>query len=77
MLRRNNRVAIEHEETAMIRTGVIHGRFQLLHNDHLKYLLAGKARCEHLVVGITNPDPCLTKADAKFLLHGFICLLPC
>ena len=48
----------------MIQTGVIHGRFQILHNDHLKYLLAGKARCEHLVVGITNPDPCLTKADA-------------
>ena len=36
---------------------VIHGRFQVLHNDHLKYLLAGKARCKHLVVGITNPDP--------------------
>ena len=44
--------------------GVIHGRFQLLHNDHLKYLLAGKQRCEHLVVGITNPDPSLTKHDA-------------
>ena len=37
--------------------GVIHGRFQVLHNDHLKYLLAGKALCRHLVVGITNPDP--------------------
>jgi nicotinamide-nucleotide adenylyltransferase len=23
-------------------TGVIHGRFQIVHNDHLKYLLAGK-----------------------------------
>jgi len=44
--------------------GVIHGRFQVLHNDHLKYLLAGKARCRHLVVGITNPDPFLTKQDA-------------
>jgi nicotinamide mononucleotide adenylyltransferase len=40
--------------------GVIHGRFQVLHNDHLKYLMAGKARCRHLVVGITNPDPRLT-----------------
>ncbi len=38
-------------------TGVIHGRFQVLHLDHLKYLLAGKALCEHLIVGITNPDP--------------------
>lgn len=43
--------------------GVIHGRFQLLHNDHLKYLLAGKERCRHLVIGITNPDPTLTRAD--------------
>lgn len=45
-------------------TGVIHGRFQVLHNDHLKYLLAGKALCRHLVVGITNPDPFLTKDDS-------------
>ena len=47
----------------MIETGVIHGRFQVLHNDHLRYLLAGKTRCRHLVVGITNPDPSLTAVD--------------
>lgn len=49
-------------------TGVIHGRFQVLHKDHLKYLLAGKVHCRRLVVGITNPDPFLTKnenADLK------------
>ena len=49
-------------------TGVIHGRFQVLHNDHLVYLLAGMALCRHLVVGITNPDPLLTRdehADPK------------
>ncbi len=49
-------------------TGVIHGRFQVLHNDHLVYLLAGMALCRHLVVGITNPDPLLTwdeHADPK------------
>ncbi len=44
--------------------GVIHGRFQVLHNDHVAYLLAGRARCRHLVVGITNPDPSLTRSDA-------------
>jgi len=44
-------------------TGVIHGRFQVLHNDHLKYLMSGKAGCRHLVVGITNPDPSLTRDD--------------
>ncbi len=47
----------------MFKLGVIHGRFQVLHNDHIRYLLAGKARCEHLVVGITNPDPILTRQD--------------
>jgi len=45
-------------------TGVIHGRFQVLHNDHLVYLLAGAALCRHLVVGITNPDPFLTKVES-------------
>lgn len=43
--------------------GVIHGRFQILHHDHLKYLLAGKERCQHLIVGIANPDPTLTQQD--------------
>lgn len=47
----------------MVKKGVIHGRFQPLHNDHMKYILAGKDRCEHLIVGITNPDPCLTAED--------------
>ncbi len=44
--------------------GVVHGRFQILHNDHLEYILAAKARCKRLVVGITNPDPTLTREDA-------------
>ncbi len=47
----------------MTNVGVIHGRFQVLHNDHMQYLLAGKERCKHLFVGITNPDPSLTKED--------------
>ncbi len=44
-------------------TGVIHGRFQIFHLDHLKYLLSGKALCRHLVVGVTNPDPLLTQDE--------------
>ena len=40
--------------------GVVHGRFQLLHNDHIRYILAGKEKCEHLVIGICNPDKSLT-----------------
>jgi len=49
--------------SAVFDVGVIHGRFQVLHNDHLKYLLAGKEKCAHLIVGITNPDPILTKKE--------------
>lgn len=41
--------------------GVIHGRFQILHNDHLKFFIAGKSLCKHIIIGITNPDPTLTK----------------
>lgn len=44
-------------------TGVIHGRFQILHNDHLKYLLFGKQLCRHLVIGITNPDPSMVHRE--------------
>ena len=47
----------------MTETGVVHGRFQIFHLDHLKYVLAAKERCTHLVVGVTNPDPILTKTD--------------
>ncbi len=42
---------------------MIHGRFQVLHNDHMRYLMAGKALCRHLVVGITNPDPFLIREE--------------
>lgn len=49
----------------MDKYGVIHGRFQGLHNGHMEYLLAGKARCRHLYIGITNVDPAVKKeADA-------------
>lgn len=41
--------------------GVVHGRFQLLHNEHMKYILEGKKRCKHLIIGICNPDKSLTK----------------
>ncbi len=47
----------------MTDTGVVHGRFQVFHLDHLKYILAAKERCRHLIVGITNPDPTLTRLD--------------
>ena len=37
--------------------GMAHGRFQPFHNDHLDYVTKALARCEKLIVGITNPDP--------------------
>lgn len=43
--------------------GVIHGRFQPLHIGHLEYLLAGKAKCALLVIGITNADPSQIKVE--------------
>ena len=41
--------------------GVIHGRFQVLHIEHMRYLLEAKRRCQHLVIGISNPDAHLTR----------------
>jgi cytidyltransferase-like protein len=46
-----------------MKIGVIHGRFQPLHIGHMEYLLAGRARCDLLVVGITNPDPWQVKLE--------------
>ena len=51
------------DPAALAPVGVIHGRFQVLHNDHLRYLLAGRARCRRLVVGVTNPAPGLTRDE--------------
>ncbi len=42
------------------KVGVVHGRFQPIHLGHMEYILAAKARCDYLIVGITNPDPTLT-----------------
>ena len=44
--------------------GVIHGRFQMLHHGHMEYLLAGKKRCQRLIIGISNPDEGCTAFSA-------------
>lgn len=36
--------------------GVIHGRFQGLHNGHMEYLETALSRCDFLYIGITNFD---------------------
>ena len=40
----------------MVKVGAVCGRFQIFHSDHLRYVLAAKEHCEHLIVGITSPD---------------------
>ena len=49
----------------MDKTGIVIGRFQVFHNDHLKYVLAGKSLCNNLVIGVTNPDPTYFKDDSS------------
>lgn len=44
--------------------GVVHGRFQIFHNSHLEYVLAAKKLCDHLTVGITNPERSNQSGDA-------------
>lgn len=46
-----------------VNLGLVHGKFQGLHLGHMEYILAAYERSEHLVIGITNPDPELTKED--------------
>lgn len=43
--------------------GLVLGRFQPIHLGHVEYLEAAKARCEHLIIGITNHD--LTSLDVS------------
>jgi nicotinamide mononucleotide adenylyltransferase len=43
-------------ESTLPREGFAHGRFQILHLDHLDYLLAAAANCRFLRVGVTQPD---------------------
>ncbi|MBU2513210.1 nicotinate-nucleotide adenylyltransferase [bacterium] len=56
--------------TKRYKTGVIHGRFQVLHKDHLKYLQSGMELCQHLVVGITNPAPAQSKPESSDANRG-------
>lgn len=49
----------------MTETGVIHGRFQVLHFKHMEYILAAKMRCRKLYIGITNPDMLHAKMSAN------------
>lgn len=45
------------------RYGMVHGRFQPFHTGHLHYTLEALRRSEHLIIGITNPDPAETQRE--------------
>ena len=49
----------------MINTGVVNGRFQVLHFKHMEYLLAAKMRCRKLYIGLTNPDSMYTRESVN------------
>lgn len=49
----------------MTKTGVVNGRFQVLHLKHMEYILAAKMRCEKLYIGITNPDSLHTRESVN------------
>lgn len=54
----------------MVETGVIHGRFQILHLKHMEYLLAAKMRCRVLYIGITHPDTANRVSGQIYDLNG-------
>ena len=54
----------------MTETGVVHGRFQVLHLKHMEYFLAAKMRCRVMYVGITHPDIGAYPATSPLDLHG-------
>lgn len=47
----------------MVDYGVVHGRFQIVHNDHVTYIMAARKHCRNLIVGITNADPTHIKSE--------------
>jgi nicotinamide mononucleotide adenylyltransferase len=52
------------ETTCMrYRYGMIHGRFQPFHLEHLRYFRLVWEQSEQVIVGITNPDPSTIVAD--------------
>ncbi len=47
--------------TKKVKTGLVYGRFQVLHYGHMDYILSSLEKCEHLIIGICNPDKELTQ----------------
>ena len=54
----------------MVEKGVVFGRFQVLHNKHMEYLLAAKMRCKKLYIGITHQDIMMFAATSHLDVNG-------
>ena len=52
-------------------TGVVHGRFQVLHLKQMEYILAAKMRCQTLYIGITHPDIAAYPATSCLLYTSY------
>lgn len=44
-----------------VKLGLVYGRFQVLHHGHMDYIIGSLKKCEHLIIGICNPESELTK----------------
>ena len=54
----------------MVETGVVHGRFQVMHLKHMEYVMAAKMRCNKLFIGLTNPDSMHTRETVNDVGRG-------
>lgn len=61
----------------VIQSGAVCGRFQVFHNDHLKYVLEAKKCCRHLYVGVTSSDPFMAPLEKSDLNRGKSVANPC
>jgi nicotinamide mononucleotide adenylyltransferase len=57
--------------------GAIHGRFQPFHLDHMNYIISGLKMVDFMYIGITNPDPTLTKTDSTDTNRSLSSSNPC
>lgn len=61
----------------IVQIGAVCGRFQIFHNDHLKYVLSAKKQCKHLIVGITSSDPSVSPQEQSDFNRGRQVANPC
>ena len=61
----------------MIDIGVVCGRFQIFHKEHLQYVQAAKKKCNYLIVGITSPSGAAGRIEGSDVHRGEKASNPC